>query len=116
MLFLYILRFNLNIQQAKDIKHFFSLNKIKVLKKEKYIDKKPSNIEVEDISDIEEQAKISRDLININQNIDINKVNRANNSEPQLLNSSIQPRILGRKRKYIEDNIYKCYQVISIFN
>lgn len=68
------------------------MNEIEVLKEEKDIDKKPSNIEIEDISDIEEQANISRDLIDIDQNVDIDKVDKvdkADNSKPQLPNSSI---------------------------
>ncbi|CRL31200.1 HAT dimerisation [Penicillium camemberti] len=45
MLFLYILRFNLKLHKAKELKRFFSLNKIEALREEK--DDKLNNIEFE---------------------------------------------------------------------
>lgn len=106
MLFLYILRFNLKLHKAKELKRFFSLNKIEALREEK--DDKLNNIEFEQISDIEEQPKSSRGLI------DINNDNTSNNDtgDPLLLSYSTQPHISGRKRKHIEDDMYQSHQFI----
>ena len=107
ILFLYILRFNLEVQEVKDLKRFFSLNKTEVLREEK--DDKLKDIEIEQISDIEEQAESSRDLIDIYNNKGKNKSNYNDTSDYLLLDSNTQLYILVRKRKYIEDNIYQSY-------
>jgi hypothetical protein len=70
MLYLCTSRFELEIQESKDLKEFFSSNEIQALREEK--NKGPDNIdvEVEEISDTEEQGDepSSSDLININDN------------------------------------------------
>ncbi|KAJ5260443.1 hypothetical protein N7505_009824 [Penicillium chrysogenum] len=52
ILFLYSLRFDLKLYKVKELKRFFSLNKIEVLREEK--DEKLNDIEFKQISDIEE--------------------------------------------------------------
>lgn len=111
MLFLCTSRFDLELQEAKEIQRFFSLNELEALKEEKDIDEKPDDIEIEDISDTEEQVGTSRDLIDIDDGGDEIEIDEADYSEPQLPESSIQPQPLtsGRKRKHVEDDMYQCY-------
>lgn len=103
MLFLCTSRFDLKVQEAKELERFFSFDKIEALREEK--DEKPDNIEIEQISDTEEQGDASRDPIDV----DDSDVDDGHDAEPQLPSSNTQPRTLGRKRKHIEDDIYQHY-------
>ena len=107
ILFLCTSRFDLEVQEAKDLKRFFSLNETEALREEK--DDKLKDIEIEQISDTEEQAKSSRDLIDIHDDKGENESDHDDTSDHLLPDSNTQPRISVRKRKYIEDDIYQSY-------
>lgn len=68
-MFLCTLRFNLKEQETKELKRFFSLDKIKIVKEEK--DDRPNDIKIDLISDTKEPDNRSYNLI------DVNKVNKA---------------------------------------
>ena len=105
MLFLYISRFDLKLYKAKELKRFFSLNKIEALREEK--DNKLNDVKFEQISDTEKQPKSSGGLIDINNN---NNTSDNATGDPLLPIYSTQPYISGRKRKYIENDIYQSHQ------
>ena len=107
MLFLCILRFDLELYEVKELERFFSLNEIEVLREEK--DDKLDDIEFEQISDIEEQPESSGGLIDVDD--DDNTGDDAA-GDPLLPIYSTQPCISGRKRKHIEDDMYQSYQFI----
>jgi hypothetical protein len=60
MLFLYTSKFDLKVQEAKDIQQFFSSNEIKALKEEKNINKKPDDVKIKDISNKEGRLTLLR--------------------------------------------------------
>ena len=105
-MFLCTLRFDLKEREAKELKRFFSLNEIEAAKEEK--DDRPNNIKIDLISDTKELDDRSYNLI------DVNKVNEAQDEEDEdrlvLLETNTQIRVLGRKRKCREDDIFKHYQ------
>ena len=107
MLFLCTLRFDLEVQEAKDLERFFSLNETEALREEK--DDKLKDIEIKQISDTEEQAESSRDLINVHNDEGENESDHNDTGDYLLPDSNTQPRMSVRKRKYIEDNIYQSY-------
>jgi hypothetical protein len=67
MLYLCTLRFELEIQESKNLEEFFSPNKIQALREEKNKCLDNVDVEVEEISDTEEQGDEpdSSDLINV---------------------------------------------------
>ncbi|CAG8428254.1 unnamed protein product [Penicillium salamii] len=105
MLYLYTSKFDLNIQEAKELKQFFASNEIDALMEEK--DETPDDVEIDEISDTKEQGDLFRDLVEIdNYNLDGDDDDAA---VPQLPSTYTQQRTLGRKRIRVEDNIYEHY-------
>jgi hypothetical protein len=106
MLFLCASRFDLELQEAKELEQFFSLDpldEIEALREEK--DDKLDDIEVEQISDTEERPESSGDLIDIHDDED----DDYDTGDPPLPGHSTQPRMSGRKRKHVEDDMYQSY-------
>ena len=102
MLFLCTSRFDLELQEAKELERFFSSNEIEALREEK--DDKLDDVKVEQISDTEEQADSSRDLIDVHDDASDDDA-----GDPPLPGYSTQPRMSGRKRKHVEDDMYQSY-------
>ena len=118
MLFLCTSRFDLELHEAKELERFFSLNEIEALREEKD-DKRDDvealtltaarakwgDVEFEQISDTEEQPEISGGLI------DVDDDNTGDNDagDPPLPSYSTQPRMSGRKRKHVEDDMYQSH-------
>ncbi|KAG0156535.1 hypothetical protein PDIDSM_3716 [Penicillium digitatum] len=103
MLFLCTSRCDLELHEAKELERFFSLNEIEALREEK--DDNLDDVEFEQISDTEEQPEISRGLI------DVDDDNTGDNDagDPPLPTYSTQPRMSGRKRKHVEDDMYQSH-------
>lgn len=103
MLYLCTSRFNLQVQEAKEFKQFFTSDKIQALIEEK--DKQPGidNVEVEEISDTEEQGDSSEDLTDIDDNDDDDDATIRFTAAPS------QVRTSGRKRRHVEDELYERY-------
>ena len=103
MLFLCTSRFDLELHEAKELERFFSLNEIEALREEK--DDKLDDVEFEQISDTEEQPEISRGLF------DVDDDNTGDNDagDPPLPSYSTQPRMPGRKRMHVEDDMYQSH-------
>jgi hypothetical protein len=99
MLYLYTSRFKLKIQESKNLEEFFSPNKIQALREEKNKCLDDVDIEVEEISNTEEQGDEpnSSDLINVDDD------------DASITAAPSQVRISGRKRKHVNDELYKRY-------
>ena len=97
-MFLYTSRFDIEEKEAKYLKQFFSYIKIQVVKEEK--DKKLSEVQVDAISDIEEQDNEVND-----------KTRQVEVGEPELpaAENNTQIRASGRKRKSRDDDIFEYY-------
>lgn len=106
MLYLCTSRFDLEVQEAKEFERFFTTDDIQVLMEEK--DEKPDDVEINEISDTEEQEDRSRDLIDVDDGLDNDDATAATTG-PQPLSSNTQLRTSGRKRKHVEDELYKHY-------
>lgn len=106
MIFLCISRFDIEEQEAKILKEFFSQSEIEAVKEEK--DRKLDLVEFLPISDIEEEDhKIdNEDLIELVLDI----VKRDKEPKPSLLQTVTQIRALGRKRKSREDDLFEYHQ------
>lgn len=102
MLYLCTSRFDLEVQEAKEFKRFFTTNDIQVSMEEK--DEKPDDVEINKISDTEEQQDSSGDLIDVDDDDAT-----AATTRPQPLSSNTQLRTSGRKRKHVEDVLYEHY-------
>ncbi|KAJ5881336.1 uncharacterized protein N7529_000008 [Penicillium soppii] len=107
MIYLCISKFELEIQEAKELKKFFSLDEIKALREEK--DKRSKDIESDSISDTEEQAIAdSKDLIDVITNDDVNDdVDDDIDDDVDELGPRI--RTSGRKRKITLDDEFETY-------
>lgn len=79
------------------------MDEIEILREEK--NERPDDIEKEIISDTEEQADVSKNLIEVD---DVDS-DAEDENEPQLPESSTQIRTSGRKRKATEDDLYEGY-------
>lgn len=79
------------------------MDEIEILREEK--NERPDDIEKEIISDTEEQADVSKNLIEVD---DVDS-DAEDENEPQLPESSTQIRTSGRKRKATEDDLYERY-------
>lgn len=64
-MFLYTSRFDIREREAKELKRFFSLNKIKVVKEEK--DGRPNDVKIHLISDTKEPDNRSYSLIDVDK-------------------------------------------------
>lgn len=103
MLYLCTSRFNLEVQEAKEFEQFFTSDEIQALAEEK--DEQPDDIDVEEISDTEEQGdgSGSRDLIDVDDDDGVDDDDATITAAPSQLRTS------GRKRKHVEDNLYERY-------
>jgi hypothetical protein len=99
MLYLCTSRFELEIQESKDLEEFFSSNKIQALREEKNEYPDDIDVEVEEISDTKEQGDepSSSDLINVDDN------------DATITAAPSQVRTSGRKRKHVNNELYKRY-------
>lgn len=103
MLYLCTSKFDLDVQEAEELKQFFTSNEIDSLKEEK--DETPDDVEIDEISDTEEQGDLSGDLIDIdNASLDEDDDDAAAAAAPQLPSTHTQQRTSGRK---MEDDIYE---------
>ncbi|THC87216.1 hypothetical protein EYZ11_013338 [Aspergillus tanneri] len=93
MMFLCTSRFDLEEQEAKFLKEFFSIYEIEAAKEER--DEKLEEIEIESISDTEEQE--DDEAVAVIQDY----------TEPELPENITQTRVSGRKRKSREDNEFE---------
>jgi hypothetical protein len=106
MMFLCTSRFDIEEQEAKLLEKFFSHDEIEAAKEEK--DEKLDEIEIEPISDAEEQETT------IDEEIELDKALSATLEEPTRRESQVplpenntQVRASGRKRKSREDDIFE---------
>jgi hypothetical protein len=99
MLYLCTSRFKLKIQESKNLEEFFSPNEIQALREEKNECPDDIDVEVEEISDTKEQGNEpdSSDLINVDDN------------DTSITAAPSQVRTSGRKRKHVNDELYKRY-------
>ncbi|OQD95763.1 hypothetical protein PENVUL_c105G07924 [Penicillium vulpinum] len=103
MLFLCTSRFDLELHKAKELERFFSLNEIEALSEEK--DDRLDDVEIEQISDTEEQPESLGGLIDV----DDDNTGDDDAGDPPLPSYTTQPRMSGRKRKHIEDDMYQSH-------
>lgn len=106
MMFLCTSRFDIEEQEAKLLEKFFSHDEIEAAKEEK--DEKLDEIEIEPISDAEEQETT------IDEEIELDEALSATLEEPTRRESQVplpenntQVRASGRKRKSREDDIFE---------
>lgn len=99
MLYLCTSRFELEMQEAKDLEEFFSSNEIQALREEKNECPDNVDVEVEEISDTEEQGDEpgSNDLIDVDDD------------DATITAAPSQVRTSGRKRKHVDDKLYERY-------
>jgi hypothetical protein len=97
MLYLCTSRFELEMQESKDLEEFFSSNEIQALREEKNEGPDDVDVEVEEISDTEEQGDepSSSDLINVDDD------------DATITAAPSQVRTSGRKRKHVNDELYE---------
>jgi hypothetical protein len=106
MMFLCTSRFDIEEQEAKLLEKFFSHDEIEAAKEEK--EERLDEIEVEPISDAEEQETT------INEEIELDEALSTTFEEPTVRESqvplpgnNIQVRASGRKRKSRDDDIFE---------
>jgi hypothetical protein len=105
MMFLCTSRFDLEVEEGKQLEKFYSLEEIEALKEER--EEKPDDIDIISISDTEEGDEDEPlDLINI-QDETVEK--GPGSFDPDLPECSTQVRTSGRKRKTREDENYEHY-------
>ncbi|CAG8219804.1 unnamed protein product [Penicillium salamii] len=101
MLFLCISRFDLDVQEAKEVVEDLLSDEIDVLREQSV--EKPNDVDAEEISDTEEQGDESDsgsgDLINVDDD----------DATIRFTAALSQVRTSGRKRKHIEDDLYERY-------
>ncbi|KAJ9476332.1 hypothetical protein VN97_g13223 [Penicillium thymicola] len=110
MMFLYTSRFDIEEQEAKLLKEYFTWDEIEAAKEEK--EGKIDLIEDDLISDIEEQEA---EIYNQDKNQDLIELDEASISagehdawpDPSLPPNQTQIRASGRKRKSREDDIFE---------
>jgi hypothetical protein len=105
MMYLCTSKFELEVQEAKELEKLFSLDEIEALREEK--DEKLENVEMDSISDIEEHTGVSEDLIDIDTDAD-EEIN-AGPIAPQLPETTPILRTSGRKRKITADDEFESY-------
>ena len=108
MLYLCVSRFNLKVHKSEEFRKFFTTNKTDVLVEEK--DETPDDVDIDEISDTEEQDDISGDLIDVDSDsLDGDDDDAAATAAPQLPSIHTQQRTSGRKRLRVEDDMYERY-------
>jgi hypothetical protein len=108
MMFLCTSRFDLELEQARQLDQFFSSEEIEMLREEK--EEKYEEIDIVSISDTEEEGE----GIEKEQSVIIIDVNTTTHDEhepadPELPEYSTQLRVSGRKRKTREDDNFEHY-------
>jgi hypothetical protein len=105
MMFLCATRFNLKHEEAKQLEQYFSIHEIEAAKEEK--EEYPEEVEIEAISDTEEQVDRVDDPIDVEADVEppLPQV------EAQILRPDryTQRRVSGRKRKHKEDDEFEHY-------
>lgn len=107
MMYLYTSRFELEVQEAKELERFFSLDEIEALREEK--DDRPEDVEIESISDTEEQTGVSENLIDVDHDDDDDNDFTATAIELPLPELIPRPRTSGMKRKIPADDEFESY-------
>ena len=115
MLYLCTSRFDLEVQEAKEFEQFFGSDEIQILVEEAQAAQKPGDdaeepaevlavVDVDAISDAEEQGDRSGDLIDVDDDDDDATIAAApSHAAPS------QVRTSGRKRRHVEDDLYEHY-------
>ena len=98
-------KFELEVQEAKELERFFSLDEIEALREEK--GEKLEDVEIDSISDTEEHTRVSEDLIDIDTDAD--EETNTSPIAPQLPETTPMLRTSGRKRKIIVDDEFESY-------
>ncbi|CAG8254888.1 unnamed protein product [Penicillium salamii] len=98
-------KFELEVQEAKELERFFSLDEIEALREEK--DEKLEDVEIDSISDTEEHTRVSEDLIDIDTDAD--EETNTSPIAPQLPETTPMLRTSGRKRKITVDDEFESY-------
>jgi hypothetical protein len=99
MMFLCTSRFDMEEQEAKLLEKFFSHEEIEAAKEEK--DEKLDEVEIDPISDTEEQDTI------INDEIGLDEAGEAGEAQLPLPRNNTPVRASGRKRKSRDDDIFE---------
>lgn len=105
MLFLCTSRFDLDVQEAKEIAQDLPSDEIDAMREQ--TDEMPDDVDVEEISDTEEQGdrpeSVSEDLIDVDDEVEDNDATIRFTTAPS------QVRTSGRKRKHVDDELYEHY-------
>ncbi|EED18981.1 conserved hypothetical protein [Talaromyces stipitatus ATCC 10500] len=102
MMFLCTSRFDIEEQEAKLLEKFFSYEEMESAKEEK--DEKLDKIEIDLISDTEEQYTIINDEIGLDE---IGEADEVGEAQIPLPRNNTQVRVSGRKRKSRDDDIFE---------
>jgi hypothetical protein len=102
MMFLCTSRFDIEEQEAKLLEKFFSYEEMESAKEEK--DEKLDEIEIDPISDTEEQDTILNNEIGLDE---IGEADEEGEAQIPLPRNNTQVRISGRKRKSRDDDIFE---------
>lgn len=109
MLFLCTSRFDLDVQEAKEVAEDLLSDEIDVLREQSV--EKPNDVDTEEISDTEEQGdgpgSGSGDLIDVDDDDDDGVDD--DDATIRFTAAPSQVRTSGRKRKHIEDDLYERY-------
>lgn len=105
MLYLCSSKFDLGVQEAEELKQFFTSNEVDALIEEK--DGTPDDIEIDEISDTEEQGDLLGDLIDINNDGLGGDDDNDDADALQLPSMQTQLRTSGRKRMRRDDDMYE---------
>jgi hypothetical protein len=102
MMFLCTSRFDIEEQEAKLLEKFFSYEEMESAKEEK--DEKLDKIEIDLISDTEEQDTIINDEIGLDE---VDEADEVGEAQIPLPRSNTQVRVSERKRKTRDDDIFE---------
>jgi hypothetical protein len=102
MMFLCTSRFDIEEQEAKLLQKFFSYEEMEAAKEEK--DEKLDEVEIDLISDTEEQDTIINDEIGLDEAGEADEVDEA---QLPLPTNNTQVRASGRKRKSRDDDVFE---------
>lgn len=102
MMFLCTSRFDMEEQEAKLLEKFFSHEEMESAKEEK--DEKLDEVEIDPISDTEEQDAIIDDEIGLDE---VGEADEVDEAQIPLPRNNTQVRVSGRKRKSRDDDIFE---------
>jgi hypothetical protein len=103
MMFLCTSRFDIEEQEAKLLEKFFSHEEMEAAKEEK--DEKLDEVEIDLISDTEEQDTIINNEIGLDE--EAGEADEVDEAQLPLPRNNIQVRASGRKRKARDDDIFE---------